>query len=152
MENISLITISRLPFFALFLLWVYFFIYAYRHKDIFPWGFSIVFIGLLVSGIGYQFRNNQVVILSIYLPLAVSLIGMMLNINHIRSQFYVWNIGDFLRFMATGLVSGLLLGFFFVIAQSAEYFQVDSRYTLSIYIASSIQASMAEEFLFRGTS
>jgi len=129
---------------------MYFFIHSYRHKDIFPWGFGIVFAGLLVTGIGYQFSDNQVVIFSMNLTLAVSLIGILWNINNIQDQFRIGNISKFLLFTGTGLACGLLLGFFFVIVQGTKYIQVDPRYTITAYITSSIQTSMAEELLFRG--
>lgn len=150
MENISLITILGLSIFALLVLWVYFFVYSYRHKDIFPWGFSIVFIGLLVTGLRYRVYGNQVVVFSIEFSLVVSLIGILLNVNQIRSQLYIKDGGEFLHFTGIGLAAGLLFGFFFILAQGTKHFEVDSRYAVTAYIASSIQASMAEELLFRG--
>lgn len=132
-------------------LWVYFFIYSYRHKVIFPWGFSIVIVGILVSGIGYHYYNNKVVVFSINFPLAVSLIGILCNINNVQNQFYVRNLREFLRLIGIGLISGLLLGFVLgITAQGAKYFQIPSQYTVAALIAIGVQGSLAEELLFRG--
>jgi membrane protease YdiL (CAAX protease family) len=150
MENISLITTLGLSIFALIVLWVYFFFYSYHHKDIFPWGFSIVFVGLLVTGLSYRVYANQVVVFSIEFSLVVSLIGILLNVNEIRNQLYVEDRGKFLHFTGIGLAAGLLFGNFFILAQGTKHFEVDSRYAVIAYVASSIQASMAEELLFRG--
>jgi len=150
MEDISPTIFSRLYIIILIALWAYFFIYSYRHKIMFPWGFSFVIVGYLVFGIGYRFYNKQVMVFSINLSLAVSLIGMLWNINNIREQFYIRNIGGLLRFVGTGLISGLLFGFFMITTQGTKYIQVGSQYTITALIASGIQASIAEEFLIRG--
>jgi membrane protease YdiL (CAAX protease family) len=150
MTNSFLVYIAGLSISALILLWIYFFIYSYRHKDSFPWGFSIEFIGLLLNGARYQVYDNQVVIFSIGFSLLVSLIGILLNVNNIQNQFVIRDRDEFLRFTGRGLASGLLFGFFFILAQGTKDFQIDLRYALTAYIATSIQAGIAEELQFRG--
>jgi membrane protease YdiL (CAAX protease family) len=149
MANVFLITVLT-SFFALIVLWIYFFIYSYRHRDGFPWGFSLIFIGLLLTGAKYRIYDHQVEVFAIDFSLIVSLIGILWNVNNIRSQFHIRDKGEIIRLTGIGLVSGLLLGIFFILAQGTQHFQVDPRFTITTYIASSIQASISEELLFRG--
>lgn len=150
MSNSLLTSFSWSYTIILITLWVCFFIYSYRNNVKFPWGFSVVIIGIFVSGIGYHFHNNQVTVFSLSLPFFVCLIGMLWNINNIRSQFCIRNIWEFLRFIGIGLISGLLFGFFVMMTQGMSYIQADAQYTSFALITNSIQTSMAEEFLFRG--
>lgn len=150
MENIPPTFFSQLSIIILVALWIYFFIYSYRSKAIFPWGFSIVILGILVSGIGYHFYNNKVVVFSISLSLTVGLIGVLWNINNIRDQFHVEDVGEFLRSVGIGLIFGFIAGFFIIITQGTKYVQIDSRFTTNAFIIITVQTSMAEELIFRG--
>lgn len=144
-NNLSLFSI-----FALIALWIYLFIYSYRFRIIFPWGFMIIVLGVLVSGIGYSFYRNQVVVISISFPFIVGLLGVLWDISGIRDQFYVRNTKDGLGFIVKGIISGLLLGIIFMIAVQESEYIIDPRYSAFAYIYIGIQAGIAEELLFRG--
>jgi membrane protease YdiL (CAAX protease family) len=130
--------------------WVYFFIHSYRHQGPSAWGFGIVFLGILLSGISFPFVDNHVVIFSISFPLAISLIGILWNIGDIRSLLHLRSKEEMLRFIGIGLIYGLLLGLIILFFQIPESFEIPPRYTATALIVIGIQAGIAEELLFRG--
>ncbi|MCI0550302.1 MAG: CPBP family intramembrane metalloprotease [Anaerolineae bacterium] len=151
MKTIPLTVLLLLFNFVLVItLWIYFFIHSYRRKIPLPWGFGIVIAGILLSGTGIPVYHNHVVVFFITLPFAVGLVGTVWNINDIKNQLHVRGIGEFLRFVGIGLTYGLLFGFIIVIAQVPKYVEVPAQYTITALIAIGIQASIAEELLFRG--
>jgi len=104
--------------------WIYLFIYSYRHKGPSAWGFGIVFLGILMSGISFPFVDNHIVIFSISFPLAISLIGTLWNIDDISSLLHLRSKEEMLRFIGTGLIYGLLLGLIILFFQVSEGFEV----------------------------
>lgn len=150
MQYIAPAIFDRLALLMLFAIWIYFFVYSYRRKAEFPWGMIIVVVGILVSGIDYYISYDKVVILSISIPLVVSLIGVVWDINNIRRQFYSRSASDFLHFVVTGLIYGSLLAVFFIAIQGTKDIAVDPRYTYTAIIATVIQGGVAEELLVRG--
>jgi membrane protease YdiL (CAAX protease family) len=135
----------------LIILWILFFIYSYRHKLVFPWGFSIVVVGVLVSGRGLAYHGSaDKIVFSFDLMFIVCLFGILWNINNIREQFQDTNIRKVLFFIGIGLLLGSMFGLLFIIAQATKYIQTDARYTSVALTAIVIQSSLAEEILFRG--
>ncbi len=135
----------------LIILWIYFFVSSYRHNTGFPWGFSIVVIGVLVSGRGLTYHESAAtIVISLDLMFVVCLIGMLLNINNIWEQFQVANLWKVLSFIGIGLLAGLFFGLLFITMQATKYIQADARYTSVALITIIVQTSMAEEILFRG--
>ena len=134
----------------LFAFWIYFFVYADRYELSYPWGFGIVFVGLwLINGI-FPFHENHIVVFSIKLTLVVCLIGLFLNINNIKEQFYIRDRGQILRFFGIGLIAGLVFGFAMQIRQGVMGSQTSGQFTKIALVAASIQTSVAEEFLITG--
>jgi len=109
-----------------------------------------VLIGVFVSGISYHFYSDQVVYFSINLTLVVSLIGLLWNPNNIRSQYRISSSKKFFLFSLTGLAFGSLFGLFFITQQGNNYIKVDTPYTVTALVAVIIQATLAEELVFRG--
>jgi membrane protease YdiL (CAAX protease family) len=141
---------QTLSFLVLLAFWIYLLIFSYRYKNMSPWKFGVVIVGILVSGINYSFYDNQIIVFSISLPLVVSLAGILWNSNNTLQQFHVKNIGELLRYIFIGIVFGLLLESFSIIAQVPKNFEVPTEYTTIALVAIGIQTSVAEEFLFRG--
>jgi len=137
-------------FFLLTAIWIYLFIYSYRHKVNKPWGFGIILLGDLVSGYSLSYRNESVVLFSIVPSFIVILIGLQLNVNNIQQLVYVKNIRTILFFSGLGLFFGLLLGFSFLVANVTQYLNVAATSTTFALVAGSIQNSIAEEFNDRG--
>ena len=151
MWNIKIVpSFGLLSFVLLILFWMYLIIYSYRHreKSISPWGFGIVIIGILLKGQTFGYFD-QIVVFRIDIALVVSLFGVLWNINNIRNLFFTRNFGVFFRNLGLGLLFGLLL--YLRSPQNINYIQVDYQSgTLFALIAYVIQASMAEELLYRG--
>ncbi len=144
-----MIAISRLNLFVLTAFWIYFFVYSYRHKIGYPWGFGIVIVGLPLARLVYSYQDNNI-IFSINLMLVICLIGLFWNINNIKEQFYIKDNNKILRFIGIGLISGLLFGFVMLMKQEMKYTESSGQYTVFAFITSSIQASVSEEFLITG--
>lgn len=129
----------------LIVLWVFFSIRAYQLNNNPPWGFGIVILGVLISGYSLDINN-----FSINLLFVLILIGAFWNINNIRQLIRVESAAVLLRYIAIGTITGLLSGFFLVLLQGMRYLQINGQYSLGVLIGSSMQVSVAEEFLFRG--
>jgi len=134
--------------------WVYFFVYSYRRSVHYPWGFGIVIVGFPLAGLVYDYNDtNNHTVLSINLMLVVCLIGLFWNINNIKEQFYIRDMGKILRFIGIALITGLLLGLAMQITHEMKLIQAGgSPYTIFGLITRnmSIQGSVAEEFLITG--
>jgi membrane protease YdiL (CAAX protease family) len=135
--------------FGLVCVWLFFFIYSFRNNINRPWGFGIVLAGFLVSGYGFAFYVSQFGFFHINYRFLVCLIGVFLNINNIREQFYIQyrRVYDFL---GGGLVLGLFLGFSQSTLLGFENFKLDSRFIPFAIMVSIVQVSIAEELLYRG--
>lgn len=131
-------------------LWVYFFIYSYKHEISRPWGFVIVIVGLLASSYGFAFYLAQVIFIKINVVFLVSLFGVFLNIKNIQEQFYLRNIGEFFGYLGVGLILGLLLGFSIRAIIGFEDLQLYPEYAPTAIVGIVIQVSIAEEILHRG--
>jgi membrane protease YdiL (CAAX protease family) len=135
---------------AVIALWIYFFIYSYKHNISYPWGFGVTIAGLLVSSYGFAFYVTQVVFIQINFVFLVSLFGVILNIINVREQFYIQNMEELLRFFGKGLILGLLLGFPIRLIIGFEDLQAYPQYIPIAIVAIVIQVSIAEEIIHRG--
>ena len=135
----------------LILFWIYFFIYAHHHHISPPFGFSLVVVGVLAAGFGFNFFNNrQETIFSINLLFLLSLFGLVGNINNIREQIATKTIGELIRFIGIGLACGFIFGISVLLHDIEPTHPLVSRFTFPALIAYSTQVSIGEELLFRG--
>ena len=149
-------TFSITLFVWLFLLvlvgiWFYFFIYSYTHAIIQPWGFALVFIGLIAEGLGIPFYTaDHVVFFKINVAFLLCLLAILLNINDIQKQFYVGSVKEFSRLLGVGLVLGLL--FWCSIRIFVGYKDIKSYvgYMPIAVILLNVQISILEEIIHRG--
>lgn len=136
--------------FMLALAWAYFFIYSVRHNIPKPWGFGIVFLGVLASGQGITFQNKGFGYFWISASFIIILFGLLLNIVDIQNYVHVKDVRKTLSFVGVSLLFSLLLIPSFVTEPGLEYFQGGIQYTPFALIIGYIQRSIEEEFLFRG--
>ncbi|MBK9924491.1 MAG: CPBP family intramembrane metalloprotease [Anaerolineales bacterium] len=143
-----------LQLFGIFLilcLWLYFFIYAWRHKLPIPWGMSFVLVGILVTGFGITYRPDNLIIFSLQPKLVVCLVGLVLNIANLKEQFRLRNVTEFLHYIGIGMVAGLVLTFVSLLAQLPDKDYLTAfNYTKFAIVTLYLQTSIAEEILFRG--
>jgi membrane protease YdiL (CAAX protease family) len=143
-----------LQLFVIFLilcLWLYFFIYSWWHKLPLPWGMGFVLIGILVTGFGFTYRPDDVIVFSLQPKLVVCVVGLALNIADSKEQFRLRNVTEFLRYVGIGLVAGLVLAFVALLAQLPDKDYLTAfAYTKFAIVTLYLQASIAEEILFRG--
>jgi membrane protease YdiL (CAAX protease family) len=151
MENYSLpLLLDWLFLIVLIGLWIYMFIFAHRYGLALPWGFSILFVGISLSGLGYAFHDNGTTVFSIDFMLSICLIGVLLNINNIRDQLKIEDIRKVLRFIGIGLLCGLFVGLFSMVITGGKYIQVNNSSTPFALVISAIETSVAEELLLVG--
>jgi membrane protease YdiL (CAAX protease family) len=143
-----------LQLFGIFLilcLWLYFFVYSWRHKLPHPWGMSFLLVGILVTGIGIESHHDGIVVFSLQPKFVVSIVGLALNIANSKEQFNLRNVAEFVRYIGIGMAAGLALALIFMFAQPPnEDYLNEFNYTKFALFTMRIQSSIAEEILFRG--
>ena len=141
--------LSEIYLFTLMVLWIYLCVRAYQERKSLPWGFSVVILGILVSGYSFYINIHHTV-LPINLLFVLMVIGTIWNINDIRQLLNLRSKRDLFYSMVIGIILGLMLGVSLLLFSGGGYLQIDERFSLIGLIVLSIQISTAEEFLFRG--
>jgi membrane protease YdiL (CAAX protease family) len=139
-----------LLFSLLIMIWIYFFIHSYLYQVDWPWGFSILFVTVLVPRYSLTYYSDEHVFFSIDPWFALVLIYLLINVNGIQELLVINNFKKILNRCLLGLLFGVLSGILLMSVDAMKFIQGGSEYTPFALLFASVQSSVTEELLFRG--